>query len=732
MTDLAVMDGTNRPSWTLVWLIAACASLSGCQGGPETTPTATMQIGGKAVPAGDPTACEHLATAANGRLPLAVGRSARGAVTALRLVDGPDDCTFDVRATARTLVVIGAGAGLVSPQQRAVVWEETGTLDLSSIEAQLIAAPDLDTVIRDPRRREALLRTVTTTVATLPMASPRVLPDPLGFDGLTFGTAFRENEFVTLTVSANEGAAWYDPAFEIKSILVDGRRQALIRGRDLFDVWNIFRATDHSNWQATLSIPIGTERVREIRVIAPSVGDVGATLSLSELAEGFHVDQRSLAAYGLQALMFTAPDFFGSEFPGAGPCERAIADAIWDLADTATRGYHAGENLVQVLKELVKEGRGVLPEIADVVNDCVVDVNWRDIVEFWNFFDDVLERGQFASKMLSAFLAGPQLAVHQLDLCSACPGAEQSVPDCLVTTGQLNCKPMCTVGTSETVACGNCGVQTRTCIAGTWSDYSACSSEGECSAGATETCGNGGMRTCTTVCMWNSCAGETPAAPATPTNVAATYQSANARNYVTWSAVSGATQYKVYWGTSPGVTTSSNVSGPTSTTDFGHTGVVAGTTYYYRVAALNAGGQSALSLEVSATVPTSQPNLVVGSVTGSSPVGRGVFYSVSARVDRTGGLLVNGSYVLVRVYLSSDPMITTSDYQCSVDSDGSSQFSNATLNSLGTLTKNVGCVPPSGMPAGSYYWGAIVDPTGFHAESIESDNARSGSSVVVQ
>src|SRR6185295_2756129 len=99
----------------------------------------------------------------------------------------------------------------------------------------------------------------------------------------------------------------------------------------------------------------------------------------------------------------------------------------------------------------------------------------------------------------------------------------------------------------------------------------------------------------------------TPLAPPIPGGVTAAYQSANNWNFISWNASSGATQYKVYWGTSPGVTQSSNVLGPTSSLNFAHSGVVAGFTYYYRVAALNGSGQSALSVEVSAFVPPAPP-----------------------------------------------------------------------------------------------------------------------------
>ena len=55
---------------------------------------------------------------------------------------------------------------------------------------------------------------------------------------------------------------------------------------------------------------------------------------------------------------------------------------------------------------------------------------------------------------------------------------------------------------SET--CGNCGTHTRTCdtSTGMWSDWSACSGEGECKAGGSRPCQNGGSQSCSGTCQW--------------------------------------------------------------------------------------------------------------------------------------------------------------------------------------------------------------------------------------
>jgi fibronectin type 3 domain-containing protein len=84
---------------------------------------------------------------------------------------------------------------------------------------------------------------------------------------------------------------------------------------------------------------------------------------------------------------------------------------------------------------------------------------------------------------------------------------------------------------------------------------------------------------------------------------------------VSWTAVTGATSYNIYWATSAGVTASSTkITGAVS--PYSHTGRTNGTTYYYKVVAVNAGGESALSTEVSATPQVAIPGVPTG-VTGS-------------------------------------------------------------------------------------------------------------------
>lgn len=86
--------------------------------------------------------------------------------------------------------------------------------------------------------------------------------------------------------------------------------------------------------------------------------------------------------------------------------------------------------------------------------------------------------------------------------------------------------------------------------------------------------------------------------PAAPTGLSAT--AGNATAMLTWTAVTGAASYNIYQGTSAGgenaTAVQTGISGMTATVS----SLTNGTTYYFKVAAVDAGGASALSNETSA------------------------------------------------------------------------------------------------------------------------------------
>ncbi len=94
-------------------------------------------------------------------------------------------------------------------------------------------------------------------------------------------------------------------------------------------------------------------------------------------------------------------------------------------------------------------------------------------------------------------------------------------------------------------------------------------------------------------------------APGAPTGISAV--SGNAQVTLTWSAVSGATSYNLYWSTTSGVTTSSGTKVTGVTSPYTHLSRTNGTTYYYIVTAVSAGGESSASSQVSAIPQVSAP-----------------------------------------------------------------------------------------------------------------------------
>ena len=152
-------------------------------------------------------------------------------------------------------------------------------------------------------------------------------------------------------------------------------------------------------------------------------------------------------------------------------------------------------------------------------------------------------------------------------------------------------------------------------------------------------------------------AGSTITTPPTPTGVNAT--AGNAQVTVGWNSSTGATSYNVYRSTTLGGEGTTPYKTGVTGTSLLDTGLTNGTTYYYKVAAVNSAGMSAQSLEVSAK-PVGSTGGGPATFTAGPTSGSGPYYSeedvtinsptsitaltVTVTVQKTAGVSYNGQY----------------------------------------------------------------------------------------
>jgi glucan endo-1,3-alpha-glucosidase len=207
--------------------------------------------------------------------------------------------------------------------------------------------------------------------------------------------------------------------------------------------------------------------------------------------------------------------------------------------------------------------------------------------------------------------------------------------------------------------------------------------------------------------------------PATPTGLAAT--AGTGQISLSWSGSSGATTYNVYRSTTSNAEGMTAVSTGLTSTSFTDSGLTSGTTYFYKVAAVNNSGISAQSGEASATVLGSKspglPDLVVTSLTVTPANPQAGDHVVFTAVVLNQGTAATPVGTVVGIGFDLDGSAAATVWE---DTDTASLAPGASV-----------ALTATGGTAGSNYWIATsgthsvtawVDDVNRIAESNESNN----------
>jgi hypothetical protein len=174
-------------------------------------------------------------------------------------------------------------------------------------------------------------------------------------------------------------------------------------------------------------------------------------------------------------------------------------------------------------------------------------------------------------------------------------------------------------------------------------------------------------------------------APSTPSSLTATVASGTQVN-LDWTQTSGATSYNVYRDTDPNGSFARLGSEPTvgsgSTTTYSDTSLTEGTTYYYKIAAVNTDGESAATSAVSATPSEATTGTSSTTVTPTSSSQGGGDFGSSLEETAQGEALEELYEATIQIVTLGDGELITFDF---AQTDYESHWAEAYIDKIVSL-----------------------------------------------
>ena len=207
--------------------------------------------------------------------------------------------------------------------------------------------------------------------------------------------------------------------------------------------------------------------------------------------------------------------------------------------------------------------------------------------------------------------------------------------------------------------------------------------------------------------------------------------STSGKPMLTWNAVEGATSYRIYRSTSKG--SGYSLLGTTTATSYTNTGAKAGTTYYYRVKAVNDAGMSPYSNIVSGqaksvTPKPSAPVVKIGNSAASdkpmltwNAVSGATSYKVYRATSQNGTYSLLGTVTATSYTNTGAKAGTTYYYKVkAVNSAGESAYSNVVSGRATVTTLTMGHSASSGKP--QLTWKAVSGAASYKVYRATSKN----------